>query len=138
MGRVGGWRVRLAADVYQTKVEPRPHRGALDPGQAADGLRRQVNAGLLDGDVMNAPLESAGQSLPRSEPQAPAGLSQREVEVLRLIVRGLSNRQMADLLFISPKTVGHTFNTSTTGSASPPESERPSSRWSTASCGRHP
>jgi DNA-binding NarL/FixJ family response regulator len=37
----------------------------------------------------------------------PAGLSEREVEVLRLAVRGLSNRQIADTLFLSPKTVGH-------------------------------
>ncbi len=35
----------------------------------------------------------------------PAGLSDREVEVFRLIARGLSNRQIADRLCISPKTV---------------------------------
>jgi DNA-binding NarL/FixJ family response regulator len=37
----------------------------------------------------------------------PAGLTGREVEVLRLLVRGLSNRQMAEALVISPKTAGH-------------------------------
>ena len=36
----------------------------------------------------------------------PAGLSDREVEVLRLIARGRSNREVAQLLVISPKTVG--------------------------------
>jgi DNA-binding NarL/FixJ family response regulator len=35
-----------------------------------------------------------------------AGLSEREIEVLRLIVRGLSNRQMAQQLHVSEKTVG--------------------------------
>jgi DNA-binding NarL/FixJ family response regulator len=37
----------------------------------------------------------------------PGGLSEREVEVLRLLARGLSNRQMAPILFISEKTVSH-------------------------------
>ncbi len=34
-------------------------------------------------------------------------LSEREIEVLRLVARGLSNKEMAARLIISPKTVGH-------------------------------
>jgi DNA-binding NarL/FixJ family response regulator len=37
----------------------------------------------------------------------PAGLSDREVEVLRLVAHGLSNRQIADTLVISPRTAEH-------------------------------
>ena len=37
----------------------------------------------------------------------PAGLTEREVDVLRLIARGLPNKQVAARLRISPKTVGH-------------------------------
>ena len=37
----------------------------------------------------------------------PAGLTEREVEVLRLLVRGLTNRQIAEALVISQKTAGH-------------------------------
>jgi DNA-binding NarL/FixJ family response regulator len=36
----------------------------------------------------------------------PAGLTDREVEVLRLIARGRLNKQVAATLGISPKTVG--------------------------------
>jgi DNA-binding CsgD family transcriptional regulator/pimeloyl-ACP methyl ester carboxylesterase len=37
----------------------------------------------------------------------PSGLSEREVEVLRLLAQGKSNQQVADELFISPNTVSH-------------------------------
>lgn len=100
-------RILIASDVYQTKVESRPHRSAVTPEQAAEEVRRQAREGLLDDEVTRALLVAAGHPPSRSAPDAPAGLSEREVEVLRLIVRGLSNRQMAELLFISPKTVGH-------------------------------
>jgi DNA-binding CsgD family transcriptional regulator len=42
-----------------------------------------------------------------SPPPAPGGLTGREVEVLRLIAAGHSNRAIAQVLFISPNTVLH-------------------------------
>jgi DNA-binding CsgD family transcriptional regulator len=52
-----------------------------------------------------APDEEPSSS---SKPQLPAGLSSREVEVLRLVARGMTNAQIAQELFISPRTVnGH-------------------------------
>ena len=44
---------------------------------------------------------------PAPDQQHPDGLTNREVEVLALIARGKTNKQIADLLFISSKTVGN-------------------------------
>lgn len=102
-----GARVLAAADAYQTKTEVRPHRHALPPEAAADAVRRQAQQGQLDEDAVSAVLVAAGHRTPPRKQELPAGLSEREAEVLRLAASGLSNRQMADDLFISPKTVDH-------------------------------
>ena len=100
-------RILAAVDTYQTKLEPRPYRPALAPGQAAEELSERVLAGKLDSDVVTAVLAAAGHRREIPAVPLPAGLSEREVEVLRLAVQGLTNRQIADLLVVSPKTVGH-------------------------------
>jgi len=53
-----------------------------------------------------ATLRTAATAAPRA-PAWPAGLTGREVEVLRLIAAGQSNRAIAQALFISPNTVLH-------------------------------
>jgi putative nucleotidyltransferase with HDIG domain len=100
-----GAKVLAAADVYQTKTESRPHRAALTPDAAAEVVRRQAREGLLDGDVVRALLTATGHRAQPRKRELPAGLTEREVEVLRLAVKGLSNRQMAEVLYVSPKTV---------------------------------
>ena len=39
--------------------------------------------------------------------QLPAGLTNREMEVIRLVCEGMTDKQIGEKLFISPKTVGN-------------------------------
>jgi len=100
-------RILAAADVYHALTEPRAHRPRRTPGEAAGALAAEVGEGRLDADAAEAVLGAAGQGAGRPAPPAPAGLTEREVEVLGLVARGLSNRLVAHRLGISPKTVGH-------------------------------
>jgi HD-GYP domain-containing protein (c-di-GMP phosphodiesterase class II) len=100
-------RVLAVADAYQTKLEARPHRAALTPEGALAEVNRRARAGQLDDDVVRALVVAAGHQVAPKRRAWPTGLSEREVEVLRLMARGLTNRKMADELVVSPKTVGH-------------------------------
>jgi HD-GYP domain-containing protein (c-di-GMP phosphodiesterase class II) len=99
-------RILAAADVYQAMCEPRPHREPCTAEAAAAELRAEVKAGRLDDEAVRAVLAAAGHRVPRRR-AGPAGLTQREVEVLRLAARGLTNKDIAAVLVISPKTVAN-------------------------------
>jgi HD-GYP domain-containing protein (c-di-GMP phosphodiesterase class II) len=94
-----------AADCYQAMREPRAHRPALSPQAAADELCQDAQAGRLPHEAVQAVLTAAGQ--PRRPVPRPAGLSERECEVLGLIARGMATKQVARQLGISPKTCDH-------------------------------
>ena len=96
-----------AADVYRAMTEERPHRPALALDAAAAELEREAGLGRLDGDAVRLVLSAAGRPADRPRRPMPAGLTEREAEVLGLLARGLSNRQVGARLGISPKTVGH-------------------------------
>jgi HD-GYP domain-containing protein (c-di-GMP phosphodiesterase class II)/DNA-binding CsgD family transcriptional regulator len=99
-------RILAAADTYRAWLEPRPHRPAGTVEEVAAKLRAEAPAGRLDGGAVDAVLRAAGHRVsPRKD--WPAGLTAREVQVLRLLARGFSNRQIAEELVISRKTVGH-------------------------------
>src|SRR6185437_14338660 len=99
-------RVLGAADCYQSMREPRPHRAARSAPDAVAEMHAEVRAGRLDGPAVDAVLAAAGLRVPRRR-DAVAGLTAREVEVLVLLARGLSNKQIAQRLVITPKTAGN-------------------------------
>jgi DNA-binding NarL/FixJ family response regulator len=97
---------RVAADAYHAMTEPRPYRAPITPELASRRLRADVTAGLLDGPAAEAVLIAAGHRAPARR-QRPGGLTAREAEVLALLARGQSNKQIAAQLVLSPKTAAN-------------------------------
>ncbi|HEY6278541.1 MAG TPA: HD domain-containing phosphohydrolase [Streptosporangiaceae bacterium] len=89
-----------AADACHGLGEARPHRAALDLAAAS-----RVLSGLpLDRDAVRAVLHAAGAP-PPALPSLPAGLTERELEILRRLAAGATKRQIAAELVISQSTV---------------------------------
>jgi len=101
-------RVLAAADTFQAMTQPRPHRQALDPDQIRHEVLLDARRGRLDSNVVAAVLDAAGQPpAARVRDLRPAGLSEREVEVLRLVAEGCSNSEIGRRLGISHRTAEH-------------------------------
>jgi DNA-binding CsgD family transcriptional regulator len=102
-----GARLLAAAEVYQSMTEARSWRPALDAAGNAAELRREVSSGKFDRRTVDAVLTAAGHpsKSSRADRGWPAGLTDREVDVLRLVARGNSNKQIAHALHISEATV---------------------------------
>lgn len=98
--------VLAAADVWCALVADRPHRPALATSAARDELAGAVASGVLDRAAVAAVL-AAVEADPLPPPTWPAGLSDREVEVLRLLASGSADKQIAADLGITAKTVAH-------------------------------
>jgi HD-GYP domain-containing protein (c-di-GMP phosphodiesterase class II) len=98
-------RILAAADAYQAMTEARPHRHALSPELASDELRDEVRAGRIDPEAAEDVLAAAGHRRANTRERArPAGLTARELEVLLLVARGASSRDVARELVIAEKT----------------------------------
>jgi HD-GYP domain-containing protein (c-di-GMP phosphodiesterase class II) len=97
-------RILAAADAYRRLTEARPHRPAWSPQAAAERLEDEARQGRLDAEAVAAVLAAAGHEIGPLQAPRPAGLSDREAEVLRLLARGLVTKQVARRLGISVKT----------------------------------
>jgi putative nucleotidyltransferase with HDIG domain len=101
-------RLLAAADAYHAMTEERAHRPAHPPAAAAKILVEEARAGRHDREAVEAVLAAARHgAAARVRGGWPAQLSDREVEVLCLLARGLSNKQIGARLFISARTVQH-------------------------------
>ncbi len=102
--------VLAAADIYVALTTDRADRPAFSGEDAATELLRLASSRALDPSAVGAVLIAAGHEQPwarKGRAEHPAGLTGREVEVLQLAARGLTTREIADRLYISPKTADH-------------------------------
>lgn len=108
-----GWRgdamslpakILAAAEAYQSMIEPRPYRPAMSPAEAAGALRAAVRSGKIDAAAGRAVLDAAGHKVARARFPQVAGLTPREIEVLRLLAGGQSIKQIARSLGVARKT----------------------------------
>lgn len=102
-----GARVLSAADAYDAMTHDRPHRKALRAEDARTELGEMVRTGALEKRSVDGVLEAAGSAPLRVRQGYPAGLTGREVEVLRLLAQGRTNKEIANALVITKKTAGH-------------------------------
>ncbi len=102
--------VLAATEIYVGMTSERADRQQFTDDEAAAELRRLEADGVLEPSATRAVLVAAGHGEPEARqkrPKNPGGLSRREVDVLRLAARGLTTREIAEKLVISPKTADH-------------------------------
>lgn len=95
-------RLLAAADAFRSKIEPRSYRGGHTLEEARGIVSEKVQEGKLDSGMVAVVVEAAGVEPPPTE--YPEGLTEREVEVIGLLARGMQTKQVARALEISAKT----------------------------------
>jgi HD-GYP domain-containing protein (c-di-GMP phosphodiesterase class II) len=104
-----GARIITVADRFDELAHPPGDRAALDIEQALGVMRQEVGRRLCPDAFQAFMAELEGEvPVPKARrSQWPAGLTDREVEVLRLVGTALSRREIADTLVVSESTVRH-------------------------------
>lgn len=99
-----GGRIIAVADKFSLLLQS---GGEPDPARAMAAMKPLVGT-QFDPDCYDA-LAAQGRKTPvrSSRPRTPGSLTDREVEVLRLVSAGQTNREIAQALVLSGKTVEH-------------------------------
>lgn len=100
-------RVVSATDALVAMTQPRPHRAAMLLDEACAELTEGARSGRFHPDATVAVTAAAHGATSKVRRSSPAGLSERQVEVLRLLAAGLTNREIAHRLIVSPRTAEH-------------------------------
>ncbi len=102
-----GARILALADAFQELVEGRPGHPGVDTDEALGTLSEETGS-RFDPECCEALSQVTGVTIPKASLRRewPAGLTDREVDVLRVAATGLTKRRMARHLTISEKTVG--------------------------------
>jgi len=98
-------RLLAAANAWCALAETRPHRPQMTEAEATSTLFAQAKDGIFDRNAVDAVLTAVGQKGTHARRAASISLSEREIEVLRLVSRQHTNAAIASMLGISPKTV---------------------------------
>jgi DNA-binding NarL/FixJ family response regulator len=104
-------RLGLRLEIARSRLELARAQAPQSPPAAIESARHARNeleslGAVREADAAAALMRSLG-ARGRSAPRSTGSLSRRETEVLRLVGEGLSNRDIASRLFISPKTAEH-------------------------------
>ena len=126
-------RVLAAADVYRALTEDRPHRSALDESAAARELQRGAERGALDRQAVRAVCEAAGHRIKKRASDWPAGLSDREVEVLATWRAGVRRRKSPSFCSFRPALCTPMWSTCMKRLESRPARPPRSLRWNMTS-----
>lgn len=101
-----GGKLLAVVDAYIEATQDR--RGLPShPEQACTRLAGLARRGQLEPSVVRCVVAAVEGRAMSSRRVQPAGLSDRQVEVLRLLAKGLSNKEIARELFVSPRTAEH-------------------------------
>jgi HD-GYP domain-containing protein (c-di-GMP phosphodiesterase class II) len=96
------------ADDFQERLQASRHQANPDPQDVLKSMQPDIGP-LFSPDCYAALAEELGGAAPQPRPRRdrPAGLTDREVEVLQHVAKGDTNRQIAQNLVISERTVAH-------------------------------
>ena len=87
-------------DIARAALAPKAFAAAYAAGRKLPAARAVDEAITRATDLAAEPVVT-----PTAAPARPAGLSEREMEVLHLVAQGLTNPQIAERLYLSPRTV---------------------------------